>query len=496
MAEYLSPGVFIEEIPSGLRAIEGVSTSTAAFVGPASRGPVPGYQWPGSATPSLPFQPAGGFVLAIDPSPVLVTSFAEFQRTFGPPVKLAVTGDPDYGFLGHSVRAFFDNGGKRAFVARIVDPKAATPSRLTLAQGVAYRLVRSASKDDKTLYLTSTRGLNVGDAVTLVRHSDGQNALGTPDLGASTFGGKPPFALHDGDSIKVTVDSGANVTGKWNAAPASARSVAGTTTFPAALIGSKLQITVGGPSAPVQEITFNAGDTVTPLTAAAPTLAEVTAYIARFASGVHVYADASTTQLVIETDTAGLGSKLDVAGSALAHLALTPASASGNVADIGHVTIAEVAAQLALAAITVDADGTGALRISTIATGAAATLTLDEQPPGSGALNRLGFGKVAKVSATGSPGVSPTLSITGYDFRSNRITFGSALGRPLDAADVYVLSPTAPAAAVGPTFIGRSPGSWSANVSAVTSIQMPLPLPCRFSVSTKPFTFSASRSAA
>jgi phage tail sheath protein FI len=471
MPEYLSPGVFIEEIPSGLRAIEGVSTSTAAFVGPASRGPVPGYQWPSSATPSLPFQPAGGFVLAIDPSPVLVTSFAEFQRTFGPPLKLAATGDPDYGFLGHSVKAFFDNGGKRAFIARVVDPTTATPSQFSLAQGVAYRLVRSASKTDNTLYLTSTRGLDLNQAVTLKRHSDGQNALGTPNLGAIAGGAKPPFALHDGDSIKVTVAGGANVTGKWNAAPASARSVAGTATFPAALIGSTLQITVGGPSAPVQNITFNAGDAVTPLTAAAPTLAEVTAYIARFASGAHVYADASTTQLVIETDTAGLGSKLDVAGSALAHLALSPTSSSGsgNVADIGHVTIAEIAAQLALADITVDADGTGALRISTVATGTAATLKLDEQPAGSGALNRLGYGSGATMSATGSNGVSPTLSITGYDSQSNSITFGSAFGRALDAADVYVLGPTPPTAAAGPTFIARSPGSWSANVSVQVS---------------------------
>ena len=41
MPEYLAPGVFIEEVPARLKAIEGVSTSTAAFVGRASRGPVP-----------------------------------------------------------------------------------------------------------------------------------------------------------------------------------------------------------------------------------------------------------------------------------------------------------------------------------------------------------------------------------------------------------------------------------------------------------------------
>ena len=40
MASYLHPGVYIEEISSGARPIEGVSTSVTAFVGSANRGPV------------------------------------------------------------------------------------------------------------------------------------------------------------------------------------------------------------------------------------------------------------------------------------------------------------------------------------------------------------------------------------------------------------------------------------------------------------------------
>ena len=42
MAEYLSPGVYVEEFESGMRAMEGVSTSTAGFIGMAERGPVVG----------------------------------------------------------------------------------------------------------------------------------------------------------------------------------------------------------------------------------------------------------------------------------------------------------------------------------------------------------------------------------------------------------------------------------------------------------------------
>jgi uncharacterized protein len=214
MPEYLSPGVFIEEIPSQLRAIEGVSTSTAAFVGPAGRGTVPGYAWPGSIAPGLPFAPSGGFVLTPDPAPVLVTSFSEFQRNFGPPLPLALAGDPtDYGYLGHAVRAFFDNGGRRAFIARIVDPTA-TPSTLRMAQGLVYRLVRSAASGDARIFLTSIRGLNPGDALTFTRHSDGTTALGTPDVPARIVGGATaePFALADGEQITITPNPGAAVT--------------------------------------------------------------------------------------------------------------------------------------------------------------------------------------------------------------------------------------------------------------------------------------------
>jgi phage tail sheath protein FI len=170
MPEYLSPGVYIEEIPSSLRAIEGVSTSTAAFVGRASQGTVPGSKPPFTL-------PAGSlFLLTPDPSPVLVTSFAEFQREFGAPLPIPLPTDTnDYGYLGWAVKAFFDNGGQRAYIARVTDATD-TASKFLTQQGMIYRLMRSAAKGDKTLYLTSTRGLKVGEVIKLVRHSDGQPA--------------------------------------------------------------------------------------------------------------------------------------------------------------------------------------------------------------------------------------------------------------------------------------------------------------------------------
>ena len=188
--------------------------------------------------------------------------------------------------------------------------------------------------------------------------------------------------------------------------------------------------------------------------------------------------NSATNQLVIETDALGTGSNLVVAGDAVTPLTLGPVTpGSGNVADIGHVTIAEIAAQLPLpGSIVINADPTGALQIASVATGKAAKVQLDEQPSGSGALSRLGYDPgatvpPASVSIDGADGVSPTVTITSYDTQSNSISFAAPLGKALDASDVYLLAPTSPARPPakpsGPTFIARTPGSWSANVSVL-----------------------------
>jgi phage tail sheath protein FI len=98
MPEYLAPGVYVEEVSSGIKPIEGVSTSTAALLGPTERGPE---------------------------AANMVTSFAEFQRWYGGFLPVEQT------FMPHAVKGFFDNGGKRAFIARIVHPDAA-PSQVAL----------------------------------------------------------------------------------------------------------------------------------------------------------------------------------------------------------------------------------------------------------------------------------------------------------------------------------------------------------------------------
>jgi phage tail sheath protein FI len=80
------PGVYIEELSSGVHAITGVATSIAAFIGWAPKGPVD--------------------------RAVLVESWPEYESRFGPLYPGV--------YLGYAVNQFFANGGKQAYVIRLV----------------------------------------------------------------------------------------------------------------------------------------------------------------------------------------------------------------------------------------------------------------------------------------------------------------------------------------------------------------------------------------
>lgn len=97
MAEYLHPGVYVEEYDSGAVPMQGVSTSTAGFVGIAERGPVIG-------------------------QPQFVSSFADYKRIYGGYLSQARYGDTRY--LPYAVEQFFVNGGSRAYIMRVADADA------------------------------------------------------------------------------------------------------------------------------------------------------------------------------------------------------------------------------------------------------------------------------------------------------------------------------------------------------------------------------------
>ncbi len=115
MPEYLAPGVFVEEVSFRSKSIEGVATSTTGFAGLARYGPV--------------YYPQG----PINCEPRLITSFTEFERVYGGLETIEVgetsPGDERIPYLAHAVRAFFENGGKRVYISRVVVPRnAADPN--------------------------------------------------------------------------------------------------------------------------------------------------------------------------------------------------------------------------------------------------------------------------------------------------------------------------------------------------------------------------------
>lgn len=99
------PGVYIEEVPSGVRTITGVPTSITAFVGRAWKGPID--------------------------EPILCSSYADYERFFGGLWRLSS--------MSYAVQQFFANGGSQAVIVRTAvrgaDPDAAAAATIDLGGG-------------------------------------------------------------------------------------------------------------------------------------------------------------------------------------------------------------------------------------------------------------------------------------------------------------------------------------------------------------------------
>ena len=144
MPSYLHPGVYVEELPSGSRPIEGVSTSTACFIGFTARGPM--------TTPTL-----------INNWDAYERNFGSYDASHGVFVGLraettvvagaaAPIGDP----MGHAVSTFFLNGGGAAYIVRLADGAAAASGSIN--DGGVLLTVTAANEgswgDDLVLRLT------------------------------------------------------------------------------------------------------------------------------------------------------------------------------------------------------------------------------------------------------------------------------------------------------------------------------------------------------
>ena len=139
MSEYLSPGVYVEEVDRGAKSIEGASTSTAGFLGQTERGPT---------------------------KPQFLTSFADYRRTFG--------GFIDDSYLAYAVEGFFSNGGSRCFVGRITseDPNHVARGTLTSDGGT----------DDEVIEATAVGPGDWGNSIVVIvedatLYKEGENEL-------------------------------------------------------------------------------------------------------------------------------------------------------------------------------------------------------------------------------------------------------------------------------------------------------------------------------
>ena len=154
MPEYLAPGVYVEETSFRSKTIEGVSTSTAGFVGAARFGPVEG-------------------------EPELLTSLADFERIYGGLDQLDHEGTLYHNYLAHAARAFFEEGGKRLYVSRVASANSA-------------RATNTISTGGDMLTLRARHPGQAGNFLVTFLFRMGPNILGeeegTPVLrGASTF---------------------------------------------------------------------------------------------------------------------------------------------------------------------------------------------------------------------------------------------------------------------------------------------------------------------
>jgi Bacteriophage tail sheath protein len=149
MPTYLTPGVYVEEVPSTSKPIEGVGTSIAAFVGLAQGGPVN--------------------------TPMRISNWTQFAKIFGDP------NEPDNGpfmegaYLAHSVYGFFQNGGSLCWVVRVGAPENGG------ARPVAA-LPAAADKGVETYRAQALEGVDGGVKVEIAEEPSAEEGGGTYKL--------------------------------------------------------------------------------------------------------------------------------------------------------------------------------------------------------------------------------------------------------------------------------------------------------------------------
>ena len=183
MPEYLSPGVYIEEV-EGPQPIQPVGTSTGAFVGLAQFGPVN--------------------------SPQLITNYTQFANTFGG----FLSGQA---YLAYAVQNFFNEGGTRCYVVRVFkDLPTATGAYPDAAQ--SSLTLSGLSTDTAAVNVYANSPGTWGNAVSVQVLADTFDPANAPvaTIAAAGSGYQANDVLSvapgSGGQVKVTLPSGGSIT--------------------------------------------------------------------------------------------------------------------------------------------------------------------------------------------------------------------------------------------------------------------------------------------
>lgn len=203
MPEYLAPGVYVEETSFRSKSIEGVGTSTTAFVGPTQRGPL--------------LDPAKGDL------PELLTSLADFERQFGGADDLLLGGTTVVtNHVAHAVKAYFDNGGSRLYVVRAFNGDTAAATAKTADDKPAF----TDAANKKAAFVARQPGAAFGAMRVAVAYS-------TAPMGASAIKFAPKGTVvrtKEGDAYFLWTAKG---DGSWSKSAAADGAVVANPTTPA-----------------------------------------------------------------------------------------------------------------------------------------------------------------------------------------------------------------------------------------------------------------------
>jgi uncharacterized protein len=187
MPQYLSPGVYVEEVSFRSGTIEGVSTSTAGFVGPTRYGPISG-------------------------TPTVLTCLADFVAIYGSidPLVYADAGST-INFVGQAVNAFFLNGGSLCYVSRTWNPGTgfASPPEV---YGYAEASLGSTASPPQTLTWSGRYPGSEGNVILTITLSIGQNVL------INTASGPTVRSVSDYDMVWISPASAQGAGGAFHCA--------------------------------------------------------------------------------------------------------------------------------------------------------------------------------------------------------------------------------------------------------------------------------------